>query len=99
MGLQQDDCGVGVNTKYASHENAGQAQGPSGDLVQCNCLVQQREVVMPVLLPTSFIGFSAYRFFLAVADGLECVGARAALGQCLAGCIGALFTQRQVVFG
>ena len=62
-------------------------------------LVQQDEMIVAVLLPAIFRGFGTNRLLLAIADGLELVRIHAGLDQELLGCVGAVFTQRQVELG
>src|SRR5271170_5278828 len=46
-----------------------------------DCLPVQCKVVNPILLPASFVVFSAEGFFLAVADGLYAIGRNSFLNQ------------------
>ncbi len=52
-----------------------------------------------VLLPASFVGFSAERLLLAVADGLDVAGAHATLSQRALDGARAVVAQSQVVLG
>src|SRR5579864_177448 len=56
-------------------------------------------MIAAIFLPAIFILLSALWFFLAVADGLERIGANAVANQRLLGRVSATLTQRQIVLG
>src|SRR6185312_6251829 len=88
-----------LGDSYSPKVRGREALATAGETPALQKLLPVDEMTTPVLLPALLVGLGAERFFLAVADGLDVVGAHASLNQRITHGIRAAVAQSQVVLG
>src|SRR5258708_34286708 len=71
--------------KPACKLTKGEQEKPDGASTRPSRLMQQHEVIVAILLPALFIGFSANRLLLSVPDDLQPICAYTRLGESMLG--------------